>query len=72
MKEINYCEKCHLKKRSVDIKKAKEKLENISCNINYNCISTCGPGKKKYVAQLDDEIYITNSFDELIKELNEN
>ena len=69
---IVYCEKCHLRKKSIDFKKAKEKIEEISeKKVQDNCISFCGPNKDKYIIEIEDDIFQAETFEELIQKIKE-
>lgn len=71
--KINYCEKCHNKKRAGSYEKfvneIKKKNEDI--HIENECQSTCGPGKNNFIAGIEDEIIIEKDQEKFVKEVNE-
>lgn len=73
MSSIKYCQKCHLKKRAINFNEAKKKMTNINeiNEIETNCNSMCGPGQKKFIAQVSEDLLISDDFDELLKQIEE-
>lgn len=72
---IKYCKKCHLAKRSKNLENVNLEFKKILGDdviIKNICISCCGPGKKKFLIEIDEEVIEANSYEELIAKLKEN
>lgn len=70
MSEINYCEKCHLRKRSISYKAAKERIKSVTnSDIIENCNSMCGPGLRQFIAEYKGDIIAAQTFEELIQDI---
>ncbi len=71
--EVIYCKKCHEKKQSINFEEALHILNKalISHDVKEGCLSACGYGKSKYFAEVDSELYMADSFEELVKVMGE-
>lgn len=69
---IYYCSKCHEKKKTISYEKAKEILEEgEDFLVEDRCISTCGLAKKKFCAEIDDEVITADTLKKLIENMGE-
>ncbi len=71
--DVIYCLRCHNKKRGLDYEKAKSQIAeklNISVNdVNDGCPSFCGPGAINNFVEVDGELIVASTFDELLEKL---
>ncbi len=70
---INYCRKCHDKKRIKNYNDVIVEIENITAipNSDDKCISYCGPGSNNFFIMHDDEIIEDPDYKKFIEKIKE-
>jgi len=71
--KVSYCKKCHDKKRIKNINDVNDDIKKVvKCEeVTEECQSYCGPGTKKHFVTIEDEIIEADTYEELIKNLEE-
>ncbi len=72
MSKIIYCKKCHKKKRFGSYEEAIEKIGKASKReVSDKCTSSCGLGKKSFFVEIEEELLVADSFENLLNEIEE-